>query len=211
MENQEKFDLYYNLLVEWNEKFNLTAVTDRQKVELLHFADSVLPSDLIPCSAVCLDVGSGAGFPAIPLCIKRSDLCFTMIDSINKKVTFLNEVIKALDLKNAEALHKRIEEHKGEYDIVTSRAVAPLCTLVEYCLPFVKKGGIMLAYKSSEIEEELNQAIKAIEFLGGGDVKVEKRILSDDITRSFVIIKKVKDTPKGYPRGGNKPRLKPII
>lgn len=211
MENRKKFDLYYKLLVEWNEKFNLTSVTDKEKVELLHFSDSILPCDLLKQNAKCLDVGSGAGFPAIPICIERNDLSFTMIDSVNKKVTFLNEVIKALDLKNAEVLHKRIEEHKGEYDVVTSRAVAPLCTLVEYCLPFVKKGGIMLAYKSSDVAEELTQAKKVIELLGGGEVKIEKRALNDEITRSFVIIKKIKDTPKGYPRGGNKPRLKPII
>ena len=212
MNEKEKFELYYNLLTEWNEKFNLTAVTEKEKVELLHFRDSVLPQDMIVKNASVLDVGSGAGFPAIPLKIVREDLTVTMVDSVNKKVVFLQEVIKRLGLTGIEALHKRIEELSKEvkYDVVTSRAVAPLNVLCEYCLPFVKIGGVMIAYKSAEVEEELQSAGKVISLLGG-EATVEKRALSDEITRSFVIIKKVKESPSGYPRGGNKPRLKPIV
>ncbi|MBE5730670.1 MAG: 16S rRNA (guanine(527)-N(7))-methyltransferase RsmG [Clostridiales bacterium] len=210
---REKFELYYQLLVEWNNKFNLTSVTERDKVELLHFKDSVLPVELIPSKAIMLDIGSGAGFPAIPLKIVRPDLDITMVDSVNKKVSFLSEVICQLKLDGIRAVHKRIEEldKNQKYDVVTSRAVAGLNILCEYCLPFVKKGGFMLAYKSSEIEDELSQAKTAIELLGGGEVKTVTMELNEEIKRTFVIIKKIKDTPKGYPRGGNKPRLKPIV
>ena len=210
---EKEFSQYYDLLIEWNNKFNLTAVTERDQVELLHFKDSILPIDLIPETSSVLDVGSGAGFPAIPLKIVREDLSVTMIDSVNKKVTFLNEVIKTLGLKNTEAQHKRIEdiEKSKKYDVVTSRAVAPLNVLCEYCLPFVKKGGFMLAYKAVGVEEELKEAKKAIEILGGGEEKIIIRELSPEIKRAFVIIKKIKDTPSSYPRGGNKPRLKPIV
>ena len=210
---EKELSQYYDLLIEWNNKFNLTAVTERDQVELLHFKDSILPIDLITEKSSVLDVGSGAGFPAIPLKIVREDLSVTMIDSVNKKVTFLNEVIMKIGLKNIEAQHKRIEdiEKSKKYDVVTSRAVAPLNVLCEYCLPFVKKGGFMLAYKAVGVEEELNEAKKAIEILGGGEEKIIIRELSPEIKRAFVVIKKIKDTPSSYPRGGNKPRLKPIV
>lgn len=212
MTETEKFNLYYNLLIEWNEKFNLTSVTEREKVELLHFKDSVLCEDLIDKGEELLDVGSGAGFPGIPLKIVREDIKVTLIDSVNKKVTFLNEVISKLGLSEIKAIHTRIEDYKEKkFDVVTSRAVAPLNVLVEYCLPFVKKGGKMIAYKSADIESELNEAKKAIEFLGGEKPTIFTRNLNEEIKRSFVIIKKIKESPLGYPRGGNKPRLKPII
>ena len=210
---QQKFDLYYKLLVEWNQKFNLTTVTEREKVELLHFKDSVLPSNLIPNKSKLLDIGSGAGFPAIPLKIVRDDLDITMVDSVNKKITFLDEVISSLKLTGIRAIHKRVEDldKKQKYDVVTSRAVAALNILVEYCLPYVKVGGFMLAYKSMEISQELDNAKKAIDILGGRVEKIEKIELDEEITRSFVVIRKVKESPSGYPRGGNKPRLKPIV
>ena len=210
---KEKFEQYYNLLIEWNEKFNLTSITEKDKVELLHFKDSILPCELIPKNANVLDIGSGAGFPAIPLKIVREDLNFTMVDSVNKKVTFLSEVIQRLGLKNIIAVHKRIEElnKQEKYDVVTSRAVAPLNVLCEYCLPFVKKGGFMLAYKSSNVQDELKEAKNAIAILGGDEAEIKEIQLNDEIKRTFVIIKKVKDTPNSYPRGGNKPRLKPIV
>lgn len=212
MTENEKFDLYYDLLLEWNEKFNLTAVTEREQVDILHFKDSVLCEDLIKENAEVLDVGSGAGFPGIPLKIIRNDIKVTLIDSVNKKVTFLNEVINKLGLSEIKAIHTRIEDLKGKkFDVVTSRAVAPLNVLAEYCLPFVKKGGIMIAYKASEIEKELNEAKRAIEILGGEEPKVITRKLNEEINRKFVIIKKINETPNGYPRGGNKPRTKPIL
>ncbi|MBR2967736.1 MAG: 16S rRNA (guanine(527)-N(7))-methyltransferase RsmG [Clostridia bacterium] len=213
MDIKQKFDLYYDLLVSWNEKFNLTSVTDREKVELLHFKDSILASDIIPNNSAVLDIGSGAGFPAIPLKIVRNDIDVTMVDSVNKKVTFLNEVISSLKLSGIKAIHKRIEDLNKEekYDVVTSRAVAPLNVLVEYCLPFVKIGGFMIAYKSTQISEELDNAKKAIDVIGGKLEEIKQIELNEEIIRNFVIIKKIKESPKGYPRGGNKPRLKPIL
>ncbi len=212
MTDTEKFNLYYDLLVEWNEKFNLTAVTEREKVNLLHFKDSVLCEDVIPKGADLLDVGSGAGFPGIPLKIVRDDLKVTLLDSVNKKINFLNEVISRLGLEDTKAIHTRIEDYKEKkFDVVTSRAVAPLNVLTEYCLPFVKKGGMMIAYKSADIENELDEARKAIEILGGEKPIIVTRELSEEIKRNFVIIKKIKESPVGYPRGGNKPRLKPIV
>lgn len=213
MNLNEKFNIYYDLLIEWNKKFNLTAVIEREKVDLLHFKDSILPQDLIKENADILDIGSGAGFPALPLKIVREDLNVTMIDSVNKKIIFLNEVIDKLQLKGIKAIHKRIEDMNvnNKFDVVTSRAVAPLNVLVEYCLPFVKKDGIMIAYKSFEIEEELKIAENAIKIMGGDKVIIYERDLDEDIKRKFVVIKKIKDTPVGYPRGGNKPRLKPIL
>lgn len=207
----ERFEIYYNLLIEWNQKFNLTAITQKDQVELLHFKDSILPQDLIKQNATVLDIGSGAGFPSVPLKIVREDLDITMVDSLNKRITFLNEVIEKLRLTDIRALHKRAEEldKNIKYDVVTARAVAPLRVLCEYCLPFVKIGGIMLAYKSDEVEQELKEAQNAIEILGGKLESVQKRKL-DDIVRSFVIIKKIKPTPSAYPRGGNKPRIKPL-
>ena len=180
---------------------------------LLHFKDSILPQELICRDAKLLDIGSGAGFPAIPLKIVRNDLDVTMVDSVNKKVTFLQEVIQKLGLEGIKAIHKRIEEldKQNKFDVVTSRAVAPLNVLVEYCLPFVKRNGIMIAYKSLDIDEELKQAANAIEILGGSKPEIKQIELNEEIKRNFVIIKKVKETPLGYPRGGNKPRLKPIL
>lgn len=206
------YEKYYELLYEWNKKFNLTSVIEKDKVFLLHFKDSILIEKEIPKGASLLDVGSGAGFPGIPLKIERPDLSVTLIDSVNKKVTFMNEVIKELGLKDIEALHKRIEDLKGcSFDVAVSRAVARLNVLTEYCLPFVKQGGIMIAYKSENSEEEAEEAQKAIEFLGGKIKKVVKKELSEEITRTFIIIEKIKQSPVGYPRGGNKPRIKPII
>ena len=207
----ERFEIYYNLLIEWNQKFNLTSITQKDQVELLHFKDSILPQDLIKQNATVLDIGSGAGFPSVPLKIVREDLDITMVDSLNKRIAFLNEVIEKLRLTDIIALHKRAEEldKNIKYDVVTARAVAPLRVLCEYCIPFVKIGGIMLAYKSDEVEQELKEAQNAIEILGGKLESVQKRKL-DDIVRSFVIIKKIKPTPSAYPRGGNKPRIKPL-
>lgn len=213
MEKEKLFELYYELLVQWNGKFNLTAVTEKEEVKVKHFMDSLLGEEFIKRGAAVLDVGSGAGFPGIPLKIERSDIEVTLLDSVQKKVTFMQEVIDKLGLTGISAVHGRIEDFgsKNSFDVVTSRAVAPLNVLCEYCLPFVKKGGIMLAYKSNEIEEELSLASKVIKLLGGENARIEKRTLSGDIIRSFVIIEKKEDSPNGYPRGGNKPRLKPIV
>lgn len=210
MDKQAKYNLYYDLLIEWNNKFNLTTITERGQVDLLHFADSLSAQQLIPEKSKLLDVGSGAGFPGIPLKIERDDIDVTLIDSVGKKITFLSEVISRLGLSKIKAIHSRIEDHKEfDYDIVVSRAVAPLNTLVEYCLPFVKKGGLMIAYKGARNKEEEENALGAITMLGGM-LKEVKKIELGKYDRNLYLIEKVNQTPSGYPRGGNKPRLKPL-
>ncbi len=212
----EMFEKYYNLLIEWNEKFNLTAITKEREVCDKHFIDSVLCESCIPKNSVLLDIGSGAGFPALPLKIVRPDLKVTMIDSVNKKVTFLKEVIKALNLENAEAIHIRSEElarssYRDFFDVVTGRAVARLNTLCEYSLPLVKKGGIFIAYKAENVEDELKEAENAIRLLNGKFVKLLKIPLpGSDIVRSFAIISKIDKTPEKFPRGKGKERSDPL-
>lgn len=206
------YDVYYNLLTEWNEKINLTTILERDKVDVLHYKDSVMIEEEIPFGASVLDVGSGAGFPGIPLKIERPDIKVTLIDSVNKKVEFMNEVICKLGLKDIVAKHIRIEDLKEKnFDVAVSRAVAPLNVLCEYCLPFVKVEGKMIAYKSSKVREEAEEAKRAIELLGGKEEKIIEKELTEEIVRCFCIIKKIKESPSGYPRKGNKPRTKPIV
>lgn len=211
-ENSLAFNRYYELLVEWNEKFNLTAITEREEVFVKHFRDSLLGEGFIPRNASVLDIGAGAGFPSLPIKIARPDIALTMIDSVGKKVTFLQEVIASLSLTDATAIHTRAEDIKNRegFDCVVSRAVASLSTLAEYCLPFVKVGGIFLAYKADNCEEEVESAKKAIAILGGGEVTVIKEKLDEATNRSFVLIKKVRATPPKYPRGKNLPRKTPL-
>lgn len=212
----EKFNLLYEILISENEKFNLTNITKREDVFLLHFLDSLAAVPLIKENANVCDVGSGGGFPALPIKIVRNDISISMIDSVRKKVNYLNETVSKLHLDNAIALHTRVEDYaktnKREFfDIVTSRAVAKLPSLCEYCLPLVKVGGKFIAYKSS-IEEELKESKNAILILGG---KIERVIdISIDgykIKRNLIIISKVKDTPIKYPRNKNKPRISPLL
>lgn len=213
MNTEEKFDLYYNLLTEWNKKINLTAITDYAEVKLKHFEDSILPAALIPENASVLDLGSGAGFPGIPLKIVRPDLHITLLDSLAKRVNFLNLVISELGLENIKSVHSRIEDFKEResFDVVTARAVARLNTLCEYALPFVRKGGFFLAYKSADATEEVKEAEKIISLCGGGKARVTTMPLNEQILRSFVVIEKESLCPSKFPRGQNKPRLSPIL
>ncbi len=212
----QQFEDYYNLLIEWNEKFNLTAITDEDEVIEKHFIDSILPSYLMAENSNIIDIGAGAGFPSIPLKILRPDLHFILIDSVNKKITFISEVISKLNLSGLVAIHTRIEElaanpaYRETFDICVSRAVARLNTLVEYSLPFVKLGGCMLAYKSKQIEDELKEAKKAIKMLGGSLKELTVNNLENN-DRNVVIIEKVSPCPPKYPRPKNLPRTKPII
>ena len=214
-EKQAKnFFEYYNLLVEWNEKFNLTAITDFDEVIVKHFVDSLAGVNLIKEKAKVLDIGAGAGFPSMPLKIYREDISLTMLDSLNKRITFLNEVISKLKLKNAVAVHSRAEdyakENREKFDCVVARAVARLSTLSEYCLPFVKVGGCFIAYKSFN-EEEIESGKFAIECLGGKLEKIIKYSLGDyGESRCLLVIRKVKSSPQKYPRNKNLPRLKPL-
>ncbi|MBQ8882285.1 MAG: 16S rRNA (guanine(527)-N(7))-methyltransferase RsmG [Clostridia bacterium] len=212
IENAEKFEKYYELLVEWNNKFNLTAITERDEVKVKHFADSLVANRFIKSGDKVLDIGAGAGFPSLPIKIIRDDIDLTMLDSVNKKVGFLSEVISALNLNNARAIHTRVEDYgqKESFDIVLSRAVASLNTLCEYALPFVKVGGLFIAYKSEKTDEEVALAKSAIEILGGEIIEITTETVADGITRRLVVIKKVSSSPKKYPRGKNLPRVKPL-
>lgn len=213
-EQQNKFAKYFSLLIETNKFLNLTAIVEEQEVVVKHFLDSVLPYKLFKEKATVVDVGSGAGFPAIPLKLVRLDLKICMVDSLNKRVNFLNSVIEELDLKETQAVHSRAEDfankNREKFDYAVARAVAPLNTLVEYLLPLIKVGGCAVIYKSSKLEEEIVEANKAIDVLGGKIENIEKFTIENDIERNILIIKKIKSTPTKYPRGGNKPKLSPI-
>ena len=217
VEMQQQFEDYMKLLLEWNEKINLTAITEEDEIILKHFVDSLTISKYIKEGNSIVDIGTGAGFPGIPLKIARKDLKVTLVDSLNKRILFLNEVIEKLGLVDIETLHFRAEEfgqnkkYRESFDIATSRAVANLSTLVEYLLPLVKVGGICVCMKGSEIKEELENSKKAIEILGGEVEQVEEFYLpGTDIKRSIVIVKKISSTPKKYPRKPGTPAKEPI-
>lgn len=213
--NQEKqFETYFSLLVETNKCMNLTAITEEKDVVVKHFLDSVLPAQYLPQNSKVVDVGSGAGFPAIPLKIVRPDLQICMVDSLNKRIGFLDEVIAALNLKNAEAVHARAEDfcqkHRESFDVAVARAVAETNTLAEYLLPLIKIGGMALIYKSTKLDEELAKAQNAIKILGGRIENVVDFTLGGELVRKILIIRKVSFTPAKYPRGQNKPKTNPI-
>lgn len=210
-----QFEEYFSMLIETNKVLNLTAITEEHDVLVKHFLDSVLAMNDFPKNAKVIDVGSGAGFPSIPLKIVRPDLQICMIDSLNKRVNFLNDVIQKLSLKDIKAEHFRAEDfakkNREMFDVATARAVASLNTLVEYLLPFVRIGGVAVIYKSSKLNAELKEAGNAIKILGGKVEKVENfKISEDELERNILIIKKINNTPKNFPRDKNKPKIQPI-
>ncbi len=214
----ERFEKYMNLVIEWNEKINLTAITDRQEFIVKHFYDSI---SLLSCAdikkgAKVIDVGTGAGFPGIPLKIVRPDIQLTLLDSLNKRIVFISDVVMPGIGLNAEAVHGRAEDfskqakYREKYDFAVSRAVANLSALSEYCIPFVKKGGEFISMKGPDVHEELSSAQNAVQVLGGEVSEVKNLTLPDNSGRSIVIIKKVKNTPEKYPRRGVKINKNPL-
>lgn len=222
-EQISQFDSYYEMLVETNKVMNLTAITEYEDVLLKHFIDSlsvfVVPQfrELVSNDCRMIDVGTGAGFPGIPIKIAFPDISVDLLDSLNKRITFLQNVIREVGLSDIAAYHGRAEDyaHKVEfrevYDLCVSRAVANLTTLSEYCLPFIKKDGLFIALKSGSIEEELTNSKNAIRLLGAEIVEVIPFVLpQSDIERSFVVIKKISATSKKYPRKAGLPAREPL-
>ncbi|EEB35195.1 16S rRNA (guanine(527)-N(7))-methyltransferase RsmG [Anaerococcus hydrogenalis] len=208
----DKFEKYGQMLIETNKKFNLTTIDEPDQIKIKHFEDSLTIKSYINEGMKVLDIGSGAGFPGIPLRIEK-DFDLTLIDSVNKKVNFMNQVIEELDLKNTRAIHVRAEdfakEHREEFDMVISRAVANLSTLSEYALPFLKVGGIFIAMKGPKAEEEYEDAKNALKILGGELINIDSMDLHGN-TRKNILIKKVRSTKKKYPRGKNLPKKNPL-
>lgn len=220
-EKYNKFQKYMNLLIERNKNINLTAITDKDEVVLKHFVDSLTISKYIVDNSKIIDVGTGAGFPGIPLKIYNESLDITLLDSLNKRINFLNDVIEMLNLNNIRAVHSRAEDaaknpdYRERFDIATSRAVANLSTLVEYLLPFVRVNGICICMKGPNVDEELSRAKKAIEVLGGRIEKVDNLKLAaddaqNDLERNIIIIRKVRKCSNKYPRKAGMPSKEPI-
>lgn len=235
-EQMTKFMDYYELLIEWNAFMNLTAITDFDEVVLKHFVDSLaiyqtgvfrkavsekkeyFKGEDKDFGVSLIDIGTGAGFPGIPLKIVFPELRVVLLDSLNKRVKFLNTTIEKLCLKDIESVHGRAEDlarnviHREQYDFCVSRAVANLSTLAELCVPFIKKKGYFISYKSEKVKEELSAGKKAVEILGG-DIEdiLEYKLPDSDINRSLLLISKEKDTPKKFPRKAGTPGKEPLL
>lgn len=213
----EQFHQYYELLVTWNQKVNLTAITEEEDVYLKHFYDSLTPLTEydLPQGATLCDVGAGAGFPSIPLKIVRPDLKVVIVDSLNKRIEFLKHLIKELGLEDVQAIHHRAEEYaqtkRESFDIVTARAVARLNILSELCLPLVKENGLFIALKGSSAQEEIEEAKQAIKTLGGTfKESIDFQLPEEGGSRSLIIIHKKKKTPLKYPRNYGQIKKKPL-
>jgi len=212
VDKNKMYEIYSDYLIEVNSHTNLTSITEPEEIKIKHFEDSLSVLPYIKEGNKVLDIGAGAGFPGIPLRIEKNfDL--TLVDSVNKKVNFMNEVIDKLDLSNARAIHTRAEdfakENRESFDVVVSRAVANMATLSELCLPFLKVGGIFIALKGPRADEELEAAQNAIKILGG-QVKEIERFKIDDNDRVNIIVEKIHPTKKKYPRGKNQAKKNPL-
>ena len=211
----EQFSTYCEFMLEYNEKVNLTAVTEVDEVIEKHFIDSALGASLIKEKAICVDVGTGAGFPGVPLAIMRPDIKVCLVDALNKRIVFLNELIEKTGLTNVYTIHGRSEDlgknekMRHKFDYAFSRAVARMNILLEYDLPFVKQGGYMLAWKGPQVYDEVAEAEKALKILGGKLEKIQVSGLKDS-EHYIAIIKKIKDTPQKYPRQAGMLKKKPL-
>lgn len=217
-EKIQQFYTYMNLLLEWNEKINLTAIIEPKEIIIKHFVDSLTISKYIPQGATLIDMGTGAGFPGIPLKIYRKDIKITLVDSLNKRIKFLNEIIEKINLEEIDAVHARAEEfgkiikYRERFDIATSRAVANISTLSEYLIPLVKEKGKCIYMKGPDIEEELQKGEKSIKILGGNISKIDTfELPKTDIKRTILIVDKVQKTPLRYPRKPGLPAKEPIM
>lgn len=217
---KQQFVKFYELLVEWNKVMNLTSITEYEEVNEKHFVDSVSLVKAIDIYSVdtMIDIGTGAGFPGIPLKIVFPHLNVILLDSLNKRIKFLNNAIDELGLTDIKTIHGRAEdyakqvEYREQFDICVSRAVANLASLSEYCVPYVKVGGKFIPYKSGEIDNEVQQAKKAIHLLGGKLIDVIKFQLPEtEINRAFVVIEKIQNTAKKYPRKAGLPTKEPLL
>lgn len=213
----ERFDRYAEMLVDWNEKINLTAITAPDEIVIKHFVDSLLLLKAydVPKGASMIDIGTGAGFPSVPVAMVRDDIRLTLMDSLNKRINFLKELSEALRV-NAECVHARAEEfgnkpeYREQYDVACARAVAHLRELSEYCLPFVKVGGAFVALKSVGLEQELEEAKAAIDILGGKVERISRFTLPDGAERAIAVIRKIRPTPKKFPRPYGKIKKNPL-
>lgn len=218
-EKLNKLMVFKSILLEWNEKINLTSITDEKEIFIKHFIDSAtcLCSGLIKSGSKVIDIGTGAGFPGVVVKILREDTSMTLLDSLNKRVVYLREAADRLGLTQVDIIHGRAEEYgvkkdyREKYDIALSRAVAPINVLVEYCMPFVKVGGYFICQKGPSYKDELGEGKKAIEIMGGKLEKVEEHLLPySDIKHYILLIKKIENTPTKYPRKPGKPSSNPI-
>lgn len=215
-EKIDKFNDFFNLLLKFNENINLTRITSPEDAAKKHFLDSVYASNYIPQNSKIVDVGAGGGFPSIPLKIYRPDLDLTMLDSVGKKVDFLNECVNQLALKNCHTIHARVEDfarekdHRENFDVCVSRAVASLNTLLEYCLPLVKSNGLFIAFKGSNALEELAEAKNALTKLGGTVEQTVEYSVVPDVKNYLLIFRKNGRTPNQFPRRNNLPRKQPL-
>lgn len=216
-EQLNQFYKYMNLLIEWNKKINLTAIVEPKEIIFKHFIDSLTINSYVKENQSLVDVGTGAGFPGIPIKIYRPDLKVVLVDSLNKRINFLNEVINQLHLKNINTVHSRIEDfgknnkYRESFDLVTARAVANLSVLSEYLVPLAKIDGKCICMKGNEILEECNNAKNAIKILGGKILNIDKFTLPEsDITRNIIVLQKTNKTPNKYPRKAGIPNKEPL-